>query len=202
MTSTGSRGLATQRPRHEAPQPPRRRRLMLRSLLRSLLTTTALVVLYYLLPLDRKIDPATGVTLAFGLLAFVGVICLQVWQITRSSYPRLRALETLIVSPPLLILIFAVAYFTLAHGDAEAFTQPLTRTDALYFTITVFTTVGFGDIAPRTETARIIAMIQMIGDVVVVGVIARIILSAVTTGLRRRSTKQTPSDRESVDGDQ
>jgi hypothetical protein len=32
------------------------------------------------------------------------------------------------------------------RASAASFTEPLTRTDALYFSVTVFSTVGFGDI--------------------------------------------------------
>src|SRR4030095_7505227 len=54
--------------------------------------------------------------------------------------------------------------------QAHPFTEPLNRTDALYFTITVFSTVGFGDIAPLATAARVTTMVQMLGDLVVVGV--------------------------------
>jgi hypothetical protein len=49
----------------------------------------------------------------------------------------------------------------------EGFAGPLTRTDALYFTVTVFPTVGFGDITARSETARIVVTGQMIADLVI-----------------------------------
>jgi len=35
-----------------------------------------------------------------------------------------------------------------------AFSEPRTRTNALYFTVTVSSTVGFGDVTARTEAAR------------------------------------------------
>ena len=40
--------------------------------------------------------------------------------------------------------------------SAGNFSEPLTRTDALYFTVTVFSTVGFGDITAKTEAARLV----------------------------------------------
>lgn len=160
------------------------------SLGRSALAATVLVVLYYVVPLNRSVDAATGVRLAAGLLAVAGVLSVQVWQITRSDSPRLKAVETLATSLPLLLLIFATTYYLLARGRSDSFTQPLTRTDALYFTITVFSTVGFGDIAPTTETTRIITMLQMLVDLVVFGLIAQVILSAVKVGLRRQSGRE------------
>ena len=50
------------------------------------------------------------------------------------------------------------------RASAASFTQPLTRTDALYFTVTVFSTVGFGDITAKSEAARIVLIVQMLAD--------------------------------------
>ena len=50
------------------------------------------------------------------------------------------------------------------RASAASFTEPLTRTDALYFTVTVFSTVGFGDIAAKSEAARIVLIVQMPAD--------------------------------------
>ena len=50
---------------------------------------------------------------------------------------------------PIFIVVFAWTYLTLARSDATGFSQPLTRISALYFTVTVFSTVGFGDITPN-----------------------------------------------------
>jgi voltage-gated potassium channel len=66
----------------------------------------------------------------------------------------------------------------------------LTKTDALYFTVTVFATVGFGDIVPRTELARIVTMSQMLADLVVIGLIVRVMISAVKEGHQRRAAER------------
>ena len=88
---------------------------------------------------------------------------------------------------PFFLLIFASAYFLMARAQASSFTEPLTRTDALYFTVTVFATVGFGDIAPTTQLTRIVTMFQMIADLLVLGVLLRVVLGAVKLGQQRRS---------------
>lgn len=63
----------------------------------------------------------------------------------------------------------------------------MTRTDALYFTVTVFATVGFGDIAAKTETARLVVTGQMIADLIVIGLGIRVIVGAVSHGQQRRA---------------
>jgi hypothetical protein len=88
---------------------------------------------------------------------------------------------------PLFLLLFASTYFLMERASAAAFTQPLTRTDALYFTVTIFSTVGFGDIAPKSEAARVVLIVQMIGDLAVLGAGIRVLLGAVQRGRQQRS---------------
>jgi ion channel len=162
---------------------PRRR--VLRALLRAALTSTVLVVLYYKLPLTGTLDASAVVLLLAGLTVFAGVISWQLRAILRSQYPALRAVEALAFAIPLFLLVFAAAYVKLADAQAHAFTESLNRTDALYFTITVFSTVGFGDIAPVATAARVTTMVQMLGDLVVVGLVLRVMLGAVKEGRQR-----------------
>jgi voltage-gated potassium channel len=50
----------------------------------------------------------------------------------------------------------------------------------------VFATVGFGDITAKTEAARLVATGQMITDLIILGIGARVILGAVTRARQRR----------------
>jgi Ion channel len=164
-----------------------RRRLIIGAVLRGVVVTTVLVVLYYLLPLDRPWDSDTAVRLVIGLLVFAGVMVWGVRVIAGSRYPGLRAAEALGLIIPLYLLLFASTYYLLERASAANFTQPLTRTDALYFSVTVFATVGFGDIAAKSETARVVLIIQMLADLALLGAGARVLLGAVHRGRQRRS---------------
>jgi hypothetical protein len=177
-----------QRAREAGPQ----RRDALRAVLGPLLSAVLMVVLYYVLPMDRKFDGGTVLLLVLGLLGVCALVALQVLRIARSDYPRLQAVGALALSIPLFLLIFATTYFLLSQGDPKAFTEPLNRTDALYYTITVFATVGFGDIAPTTQTARVLAMVQMLGDLVLLGLTVRVLMRAVSVGLERRGDTEPP----------
>ncbi len=164
---------------------PRRRRLrMLLALTRAVLAGVGLVAAYYLIPMDRPFTVNTLLGLVGGLVLVVGLLVVQTLQITRSAYPQARAVEAVTTVFSLFILLFASSYF-LMERNATAFNQGLTRTDALYFTITTFATVGYGDVVPVTSEARIMAMVQILGDLLLVGVVLKIILGAVQTGLRR-----------------
>ncbi len=172
--------------------PAVRRRLIFWAALRGVLIATVLVVLYYLLPLDRRWDSDTAIRLLIGLLVFAGAIVWGVKAIAGARYPGVRAAEALALILPFFLLLFASTYFVMERNSSASFTEPMTRTDALYFTVTVFTTVGFGDISPKSETARIVLMIQMLADLALLGAGIRVLLGAVQRGRERRS--QTGDD--------
>ncbi|MEU8776232.1 potassium channel family protein [Streptomyces sp. NPDC048606] len=156
-------------------------------LLRSLGAVVLLTALYYLAPLDYGFGVATVAGLLGGLLVFGWVVVLQVNAIARSRYPRLRAVEALATAVPLFLLLFSATYFLLSRSAPEAFTEPLSRTDALYFTMTVFATVGFGDIVPTTGGGRVLTTVQMAADLIVVGLVAKLLFGAVRIGLSRHT---------------
>jgi voltage-gated potassium channel len=155
------------------------------------LTAACLVTLYFVAPLNERFTAATALGLAGCLALLVVIISWQARAIERSSHPRLRAIEALAVVVPLFLLLFATTYVVVGNSQAGAFSEPLTRTDALYFTMEVFSTVGFGDITPRSQVARILTMVQMLGDLLLLGLAARILVEAARRGLRRRGREGT-----------
>ncbi|MBR7828463.1 two pore domain potassium channel family protein [Actinospica sp. MGRD01-02] len=173
-------------PESGSSSPPAGRLLVLRTAARTLAVIAGLVVAYYKLPMDKPFDGAYAVGLVLGL---VGVAVLLAWQIrgiVNSPHPRLRAVDALASTLTPFLLIYAAAYYLMERSNPADFTQLLTRTDALYFTVTTFSTVGFGDITAHTEAARVIVITQMIGDLLLVGLAARVVVGAVQEGMRRR----------------
>ena len=161
-------------------------RRVVATLLRALGSTVGLVAIYYLLPLDRTSIPVAVGMLAVGLLALAGLVAFQVRSILRATFPALRAVGALATSVPLFLLLFAGTYYVMGGISQANFSEPLTRTDALYFTVTVFATVGFGDIVATTEGARVVVMGQMVAGIVIIGLGARIIVDAVKRGQQRQ----------------
>jgi voltage-gated potassium channel len=188
---TGSTATPPDAPQQAQPQVG----MIVRGLLRALATTVALVALYYLLPLDHSTRWLAITMLVIGLVALIGLIAFQVRTIIVSPFPGLRAVEALATSIPLFLLLFASTYVVMGAIAANSFNQPMTRTDALYFTVTVFATVGFGDITAKTETARLLVTGQMIVDLIILGIGARVILGAVQRGRQRQphDTRTTQS---------
>ncbi|MFC5266075.1 ion channel [Kribbella qitaiheensis] len=167
----------------------RRRWLITRGLLRALVTAVVMVALYYVLPLDRRSDTYVFVELVIGVALLAGMIAWQARAIVRSNYPGIRAVQALASTTPLFLLLFASTYFILSLDDAAMFTEPLTRSDSLYFTVTIFTTVGFGDISAKAETTRLVVTAQMLLDLVVLGLGIQVILGAVKQGKANADTE-------------
>ena len=156
------------------------------AVLRVVASVVVVTVLYYLLPFDRSATGVAVTLLVAGLVVFVALVAFQVRAITASPFPGLRALEALATSVPLFLALFAGTYFVMARLSPGSFTAPLTRTDALYFTVTVSSTVGFGDITAKTETARLVVTGQMIADLIILGLAIKAIVGAVRRGRQRQ----------------
>lgn len=184
-TQTGSRDGAASGRAARGPSGSRHRAGLV-AVARALFVAVGLVTAYYLLPLDERLTAGTSLLLLCGLVAVLLVFCWQVRAITRSPHPRLRAIEGLAATLVLFLVVFAGSYYVLGRSAPSSFSEPLSRTDALYFTLTTFTTVGFGDITARSQPGRILTMAQMAGGLLLVGVAARVLASAVQAGLERQ----------------
>ena len=165
---------------------------LLVALLRTIGTVVAVLVLYFVLPLDRGFSAGTLAWLAAGVLALGLLVAWQVRAILQSRHPAARAIEAIALSLPLFLLLFAGTYVVLSASEPGAFTEPLSRIDSLYFVVTVFATVGFGDISPVTEGARVLVTVQMVGDLILIGLVLRLFLTAVDRGRRRAAGQDGP----------
>jgi len=175
----------------ESPTTAERRRLVAIGLLRALANTVLVVAAYYLLPLDNLAGVSLGVALVVGLLALTAVVAYQVRAIIRHPHSAVRAIEALAITVPVFLLLFAATYFMMEQTNADNFNvDSLTRTDSLYFTVTVFATVGFGDIAATSQVARMVVIAQMILDLLVLGLVVKVFVGAVEIGRGARTRRE------------
>jgi hypothetical protein len=141
--------------------------------------------IYYVIPIGPLSNSQVLVRLTIGILVFVAVVASEVRAILRSDRPMSRARLSIGIILPLFIVTFASIYVAMAAANQAAFGGGLSRTKALYFTVTVLSTVGFGDITPQTDAVRVITMIQMVLDLVILGALAKLIVGAAS----RRSAR-------------
>ena len=164
-------------------------------MVRTLLTVAILITVYAVMSPSDLADGNVGVRLVGSLLVFAGVLALQVYAITRDPLPELRAGSSMIV------LMFAMTYATLASAHPEWFSQPLDKSSAIYFTITILGTVGFGDITAVSHTARWVVTAQIVVDLTLVVALGRVLFSAARAGRVRQERLASDAGPTSTDDD-
>jgi ion channel len=161
---------------------------LVKTVVRAVASAVVLVVLYYVIPIEHRAHQSIALRLIVALAVFSIVLAVEVRQIAKHDHPMLRAGVAMATVIPLFLVVFAWIYLTMSTSSIAAFGQHLTRTSALYFTVTVFSTVGFGDITPKTDPARLVVTVQMLADLAVLAVVVRLILGAATRGMARLRT--------------
>ena len=125
---------------------------------------------------------------AFGIVVTGAVVTWQLYAVSRSRLPQLRAVEAAATTATLVVLIFASTYLAMSSHDPATFSEPFDHTASLYFTMTTVLTVGYGDLVARSDVARIAVIVQMVVDVAILGVSIRLLANTARTRLRRAPT--------------
>jgi hypothetical protein len=176
--------------------PAERRQALLRSAVRCVAVAAAVVALYYAFPFGGRIaDSAVLLRLTLGAIVFVAVMAWQLRRIIVADLPELRAVETLAIVVPLFLTIYAGTYVTLSLISPASFSEPLYRTSSLYFVIVTFGTVGFGDIAPKSDLARLLVSSQIVCDLVLIGAVLRLVFGVSRRTLERNTPGSASDDR-------
>ncbi len=158
----------------------------------SVIRTTAWVIVialvYSFAPIDRDANVNPQIVLSLMVVAFSVLIYFSIRRIMTDDYPLLRATQAAVLTFSLYLFGFATLYLTMSTIDPGHFTEPLSRTAAFYFTVSVSSTVGFGDITPTNDFARIVVAAQMILTFVLMGVGVRTLLTVGKTQASRNKT--------------
>ena len=133
---------------------------------------------FYVMPIGHESGLRAFVRLGADIALIAAVFAWQIRRISVAELPELRAIEALGIVVVLFLVAFSGIYLAMSHESPFTFTQPLDQTRALYFTISIFSTVGFGDITPRTDTARLVVSAQMLLDLAIIGAAVRLIFNA------------------------
>ena len=128
-----------------------------------------IITLSFLVELPRR-NPRIFFYLALGVLGwFLANIANIAYKCVNNVYSvKLRHIFGFILS---LFLVYGFVYYSLFNLDEKAFTGSLkldkeaplefgTYFDMIYFTMSTFSTAGFGDITPVSRLARGIVMTQ------------------------------------------
>lgn len=140
------------------------------------------------MPVPQPEESALGVVVALVLVALVYLI-LAVWSVARinkSRHPLRAGLTLLAVMVTAVVVMFALTYVTMSAHNPASFNVALDKVSALYFTMTILTTVGFGDIHAVTHAAMIAVMVQMVISLTLITTVARVIVSAARQATRKQ----------------
>jgi voltage-gated potassium channel len=166
------------------------RKVITRSALRILVSVILLFVLYGVLPVADRTGLGTLIELLIGLGVFAALLGWQVLKIMGAAHPELRAAEALAIAVPVVLIVFAFTYLSLSRSEPGSFSEPLNHVRSIYFVITVISTVGFGDITPKTDAAMIVVSFQIVLDLVLLVGIVRAVFFAAQVGVRRRQSER------------
>jgi voltage-gated potassium channel len=155
-----------------------KRRALLRFGITVVLSWTLIFGAYFVLPIGRESGFRAGVRLTVDVALVAAVFLWQIRRISRAVLPELRAIEALGIVISVFLVAFSSIYLAMSHETARTFSEKLDHVQALYFAITIFSTVGFGDITPRMDVARMVVAVQMLLDLVLIGAVVRLLFDA------------------------
>lgn len=139
-----------------------------------------LVVGYVVMPTPSG-EGAPWLLIAMMAATLVGYVLMAVWavfRLSKSRHPIVDGLLLLITMATFVVFSFATMYLSLAARDPSNFTQPLSKMGAVYFAMTVLSTVGFGDITATTDSARAVVVVQMVFGITLLSIAVQIVTTS------------------------
>ncbi|MBB1517315.1 two pore domain potassium channel family protein [Tessaracoccus sp. MC1679] len=157
-----------------------------------MLLPTAVLTFHFLVPVSAS-DAPVGTVLGF----VVGAVCLAavagaVFNEVRQAAKRLRAVH-LLLAFELVLVIFSFGYFLLTVQQPGQFNGLTTRLDALYFSMTTMSTVGYGDIHAEGQLARLLVTVQLVFNLVFVASLVSLFQDQIRRGGAREWLRPRPS---------
>lgn len=139
------------------------------------LGSAGLLVAYFAFPVDWN-DSTAAVALSLLLTAagvgLVGrVMVLELLQLRSGAAGRATGALTLLLV--LLVMTFSLTFYLVDLLAPAQIVGLETRTDALYFTLSTMTTVGYGDVHAEGQLARGLVCGLIVFNVVVVASLVR-----------------------------
>jgi voltage-gated potassium channel len=164
--------------------------------MRSVLGLVGVLGLYFFVPVEQQssiLRLVGNVAIALACMVIVATVVLGEFRRMQLGESLKFTGGQLLIVLELLLVAFALTYFSLAVHGQDQMAGIRTRLDALYFSATTITTVGYGDVHPVGQLARGITTAQLVFDVVFIAAFARLLTRA--TGLPHRHDDDPPPPR-------
>ena len=148
--------------------------LGLNFLIRMVATGVLILVIYFFIPVEGAAGLVTTAALALlAMVIYTWAVIRMIGRISRAPNPMLVVGEAVVVAVLLFVALFALLYMVMTTSNPGAFSMVLDKSAALYFAMTITSTVGFGDIVPVSTLARNVVTFQMLLNLVVLGAAVR-----------------------------
>ncbi len=173
---------------HDAPTTRKVLRAGLPMTIGAFAAVAGILTLYMWLPEPDGNDPPWAVFITILGVSILYIIA-AVWalfRIQKSRHPGRTGITMLAVMVTAIVVIFALAYLSLSADDPGNFNVELTKVSALYFTMTILSTVGFGDIHPSSDAAMVAVMVQMVVSVTLITTLGRVLVETSRRVMRKR----------------
>lgn len=159
------------------------------------------LLIYSLIPIEGGLSAkAAGFVAWLGLVVILVVYAWQLRRVSRSVRPILAAVEAVGLVFGLFVCMFALIYVAISAEDPQAFSEVLSRAAGVYFAVTVLATVGFGDITPVTDTARLVVTLQMVIGITLVGTAIKALSYSAKSARASQTAPTGPHDQVGQDG--
>lgn len=153
--------------------------------LRAVAIPVGALFLYFITPFDNN---AWLIGAALGIVATAIGVPYAVRHMLRlrvSPYPLADAVTVIAVLMSLIVVGFAGSYFSLSLHTNE-FPAIHSRIDALYFTVVTLGTVGYGDIVPTGDVAKMVVSVQIMLNLTLIATIIRLLGQVAATSTRNK----------------
>ncbi|HRA34806.1 MAG TPA: potassium channel family protein [Acidimicrobiales bacterium] len=127
-----------------------------------------------------------GAVLALGAIGVIAPLTVRrVRAVVTSDQPVLEAIQAVVLLLTVLVFGFAGLFVALdQHGDQ--FVGLDTKLDAVYFTVTTLSTVGYGDVHAVGQAGRLAVTLQIVFNLTFLAVAVRVLVGAAQRRLAER----------------
>jgi voltage-gated potassium channel len=147
----------------------------------------AVLALYFAVPVrpgQSAARFASGMAVTLAAIAIIAGVLFREERLRTAGRGRLTVLRLVLLLEVVMVL-FSLAYYHLAVDTTGQMLGIRTRIDALYFTVTIMTTVGFGDVHPVGQLSRALVAAHMAFDVAFIAAFAGLFRSSLARGSQR-----------------
>lgn len=137
-----------------------------------------LTTVYFVIPLRLRPDVSVLTRAAVAVVIATAAVLYLRWRRDRPLSPAYARIELLLVVLYGLVLAFGLIYTFIATYAPAQFSGLNDRVDALYFSVTIIATVGFGDIHARDTAAQLVVTVHMLINLIYIGTAVRLLIAA------------------------